>query len=280
MKTGRLILTSREDLIETFKNFYLGKRTDFLVVAYDQNKVNISKFKEDNRFHFIPFISPKGGDIFGQQYRVWIDVVRKFRDVDSWVIHNYDFLCKPCDKEIISNIKDAEYAMIGTAFPVWKEGMRDAHIDTYPFPQSHEFWHHTKNPIDELIDEILMKNYSVEFQGIKTLIGGFSNFIATTAKNLLLLDSEGIRDLKLGGIEQVPHTIWKERGITPIDMRKYYSMKILLDVVHLPFEENYDMLYPVKFWPGQTVDKTVARLNRTYKIKKLIKKFIRYEGRR
>lgn len=283
MKLGRLILTHREDLINQLRDFYLvGERTDFLVIAYDATKkIDTKKFSQSDTFRIIPFSYPEQKEnptMSGRQWRVWIEIAKKFPEIDSWVIHDYDFVTKPSDKEILSHLAPNDYGMIGAAFPVWKPGMANANIDTYPFPQSHRYWHKTPTPAGALVDQTLLKEYPVSFQGIKTLVGGFSNFIASSRINILLLDDHKIDNSKLMGVEQIPHTIWRARGVRPVDMRKFYKTKVLLDVKYIPFSDEYDMLSPVEFWPGKSSPGAKERVkNIEYGLKTLIKKIIRYE---
>ena len=285
MKIGRLILTYREDLINTLHDFYLGKRTNFLVIAYNRATVNPDKFEQSENFKLVPYYGSGGkygqpGGIGGQQYHVWVDVVKKFPEIDGWVIHDYDFIAKPSDADIFSHIAPNEYAMAGTAFPVLLPGMKITDIDTYPFPQSYQYWYQGFNPQKELIRKILMESYPVSSQGIQTIMGGSSDFIATSKVNILLLDDEKISDPELEGAEQIPHTIWRARGIKPVDMRKFYKMKVLLDVQYIPFSDKYDMLNPVKYWPGQKPSSKIVLQNLKYRFKKFIKQLIGYKGYR
>ncbi len=282
MKFGRLILTHREDLINQLKDFYLGgKRTEFLVIACDATKVDTKKFSQNDTFHIVPFLFPgmDGATMTGRQWRVWIEIAKNFPEIDSWVIHDYDFVAKPNDSEILSHLAPNEYAMIGAAFPVWRKGMGYTKIDTYPFPQSHRYWHQNLTLDDTLVNNTLNSAFPVTFQGIKTVVGGFSDFIATSKTNILFLDDPKVNNPKLEGVEQIPHTIWRAMGVRPVDMRNFYKMKVLMDVKYIPFSDEYDMLNPVKFWPGKSIPALRERMkNFEYAFKTLIKKLIRYRG--
>lgn len=279
MKIGRLILTFREDLILRLRDFYVGgDRTDLLVIAYNAGMVDPHKFKTDEKFKLIPYQTPqRSSSISGLQYKIWIDVAKKFPQIEGWVIHDYDFYCKPKDSDLFSHIKEDEYGMIGKAFPIWQEGMGETSIDTYPFPQSHKYWHKTNNPIDKEVDTVLMRTYPVTYGGVTTLMGGYSDCIVTRSKNILLLDDPAFLNLP-GGLEQVPHTVWGTRNVKPVDMRQFYNVRVLMDVLYLPIDNRYDMLNPVKVWDGSKVSFRMKRENLKLKLKKIVKRLIRYEG--
>ena len=280
MKIARLILTFREDLIPTLREFYVGGgRTDLLVIAYNSSLVNAEKFKTDDKFKLVPYVAPKRNSlsISGLQYKVWVDIAKKFPQVEGWVIHDYDFYCNPSDHEIFSHIHEDEYGMIGTAFPIWKEGMEEVSIDTYPFPQSHRYWHVTDNPIDQEVDALVMQTYPTTYGGVTTLMGGYSDFIVTSSKNLLLLDDPVFQNLP-GGLEQVPHSVWHKRNIKAVDFRKFYKVKVLMDVLYVSLSKDYDMLNPIKFWPGSPPDLSSNYQNVRSKIKKVVKQIMGYQG--
>lgn len=283
MKIGRLILTHREDLVNRLRDFYLGARTDFLVIAYNRATVNPEKFRQAEKFKLVPYYGSgekygQPGGIGGQQYHVWVDVVKQFPEIGGWIIHDYDFVAKPSDAEIFSRIGPDEYAMIGTAFPVWQPGMGKTDIDTYPFPQSHRYWHQNLEPQETLIHKILMESYPVSFRGIPTVMGGPNDFVAASRETILLLDDPKVRDPELEGAEQIPHTIWHSRGIRPVDMRKFYTMKVVFDVLYIRLSKKYDMLNPVKYWPGQKPSLKARFQNLKYRSKKFAKQLIGYKG--
>lgn len=282
MKLGRLILTHREDLVHALKNFYLGqKRTDFLVIAHNWKTVDPRKFETGPNFKLVPYYGPSNdGNISGMQWRVWVDVAKQFSGVAGWVIHDYDFLCRPSDIDIFTHVQEDTYGMIGRAFPVWQEGMKDEDVDTYPFPQDHRHWHNVgRGPIDIEVDETLMNAYPYYYQGTKTVLGGYSDFLAVSSRNILLLDDVRIVSLKdVGGLEQVPHTVWSAKGITPVDMRQFYKTKVFMDVIYIPDQAEYDMLNPIKYWPGTALDNKTRIKNLKMKLKRLVKSFIRYQG--
>ena len=287
MKLGRLILTHRKDYIEKLKRFYLdGGRTDFLVIAPNQKTADPSKFVTTDTFHLVPYCGrgerfgqPCG--VSGQQFRVWVDVVKRFPEIEGWVVHDYDFACRVSDKEIMSHVKPNEYAMIGKAFPVWQEGMKENEgIDTYPFIQDHRHTHNQipLGPIDAKVYATLMNAFPHYYHGIRTPLCGYGDFIATSRENFLLLDDPALKDLEFGGIEQVPHTIWGVKGITPVDMHPLYRMKILLDVVYVPMDARYDMIHPAKVWEGESPTLVERWKNSKWKFKNLIKWLIGYHG--
>lgn len=281
MRLGRLILTFREKYIDQLKKFYLDSgRTKFLVVAYNKKTVDPSKFKTTDSFRLVPYCLGEECSATGQQYRVWVDVVRQFPAIEGWVVHDYDFVCRAPDDEIFSHIGANDYAMVGKAFPIWQEGMKDTGVDTYPFAQDHRHWHNDNppNPIRLKVDEILFRSFPYFFQNIKTFFGGYSDFIATTSKNFLLLDDPAIRGLERGGIEQVPHSIWGAKGVKPVDMRSWYKMKVLLDVMYFPMDERYQMIHPAKVWEGESVSLNDRFRNIKWKFKNFIKWLIGYQG--
>ncbi len=283
-KLGRLILADREDIIERLRDFYLEKgRTEFLAVAYNGETVNSQKFQESERFRLIPYKAFDGQvTIFGDRHRVWIEAAKKFPGIDGWVVHDYDFICRPRDEDIFSHIGPNEYGMVGKAFPMWQDGMRKEgeDFDTYPFPQSQRFWgKFSTAPTDEEVENALLNSYPFDFHGIKTILIGYSDFIAASRENILKLDEPRFATV-YGGIERLPHTLWHAKGVSPVDMRQYCKVKVLMDVVYIPMDESYDMLHPVKFWHGISPDLRTRVENAEYGIKTLIKKIIRHRGRK
>lgn len=284
MNLGRLILTFREDIIPQLKEYYLDSgRTNFLVIAYNSKTVDPSKFQDEKNFKMVPYFRKgyqmESNHIMGQQFRVWYGVAKEFPGIDGWVIHDYDLVCKLNDRAIFSHLDENEYALIGAPIPVWQEGMVDSGVDTYPFVQNHKNWHKSTDIIsqsaDRIIDSVLMEAYPFYHQGIKTILGGFGDFLASSSKNILLLDDAKIQNILLGGTEQVPHTIFNAHGIKPVDMRKYCSLKILMDYTYLDLSEPYDIINPVKYWPKGTKPTLKNRLKN--QIKKLRNMF---KGRR
>jgi hypothetical protein len=273
MKTGRLILTFREDIIPPLKKFYSdGNRTDFLVIAYNWATVSPSKFETSDRFSLVPYHPPKGTpSISGLQYKVWVDVAKQFPDVDTWIIQDYDFYCRPTDAEIFAHVGEKEYGMVGKAFPVWQKGMKDIAVDNYPFPEAHKNWHQPNagSAIDDEVDAILLKKYGL-------LYGGYSDFLAVRRSQILLLDNPDFANVR-GGLEVMPHTIWKKNGIEAIDMRKFFKMKVLMDVLYLPITQEYDMINPVKNW-NTGVDLGARFKNIKMNLKKAVKRMIGYQG--
>lgn len=278
-KLGRLILTDREDLIDQLKDFYAGTRTDFLVIVYNRETIDPSKFRTNDTFKLMP---GERGNISDKQHKVWVEVAKHFPDIEAWVTHDYDFVCRPSDADIFRHIASDQYAMIGKAFPIWQEGMKNTNVDIYPFPESYTNWgqQRTEIPDERDFHWFLPRHYPCEFQGVKTFMGGFGDFIATSRKNILLLDDPKLDVITEGGIEQVSHSIWQTYNINPVDMRNFYKVKVLMDVVYIPMDESYDMLHPVKFWPGQKPGSGANRENLKYRIKKLIKQLIGYKGYR
>ena len=274
---GRIILTHREDLIEILKEYYLDSgRTNFLVISYKRDAVNPEKFKGHKGLYFIPFFNDEKSlssqDIAGQQFRAWVTAVRAFPMITHWVIHDYDVVCKVGDKEIMSLVNDEQFAMIGEPIPVWQEGMKDIGLRTFPFPQRHQDWNKPKDALSKsvsnLISSVLMDAYPYYFQGIKTLLGGYGDVVATSSKNLLYLDDPKIKNIHLGGSEQVPHTIFNAHNIKAVDLSKHYKTKMIYDNSYASLDEPYDFIHPVKFWPkGQKAPPLLL-------FKNLVKKFL------
>lgn len=304
MKLGRLILTYREDLIEPMRRFYLGEgRTKFLVIACNKKFVSPGVFKELENFKLVPYEGAgPGGNVPGFQHRVWLDVVKRFPETEAWVIHDYDLVARPSDQDVFGRIKEGEYAMIGRPFPVWQKGMSEVKdVDTYPFPQGHKHWcvprkggkaskiFHTGKlfVLSRDLDPTywtLLEEFPVWFGGVKTFLGGYSDFLATHRKNLLLLDDVRLLAPGVGGHEQVPHTVFALNNVKPVDMRDFYKTKIKMDGQYLPPEvfanSGYDFLHPVKFWPSVGVQPTFGDKlhNEITALKNFLKRAIKYEG--
>lgn len=283
MKRGRCILTHREDLVPALRDFYLASgRTRFLVFAVNPHTVDMKKMAamERDNLRFTAFAFPRPDrtvSMRSRNWRVWVEVAKQFPEIDEWVLHDYDVVVRPGDDDIFSHVKPDEYAMIGTAFPVWQKGMTGAPLDTYPFPQGHHYWFQTDNSDDRAVRDALLASYPVYFQGIKTIAGGYGDFAAVSRTNLLLLDDARLKTPEILGGEQIPHTIWRVRGVKPVDVRKFYKVNVLMDVLYAPWSDEYDFVHPVKYWPGQNVDAATAKQNRMYRLKNFVKRLIRYE---
>lgn len=273
MRIGRLILTHREDLIPNLKDFYLPERTNFLVVAYDKSAVNPSKFMEGENFRLVPYDVHPEFKLNGQQFRVWINVVKMFPQIEAWVVHDYDMIVKPSDKEIMSHIGEKQYGMIGTSFPVWVEGINEKY-DTYPFPQGGRYW--GERPGAFIRFKTLIEVYPTVVGKNRTFYAGYGDFLAARSEYFLLMEENPlIKQVVAGGCEQVPHTVWKAHGIKPVDMTRYYRTKIFLDGRYLStrlFDSKYDLMHPMKFWPG---GKKPSRQDKIFQIKSIIKATIK-----
>jgi hypothetical protein len=277
MTIGRIVLTHREDLIDMLKEYYLESgRTKFLVISYHPTLVDPKKFPEGKNFKLVPFFRPGEKDgsqsIDGQQFRAWVTAVKAYPEITHWVAHDYDVVSKVSDDEIFSRVNDTQFAMIGEPIPIWQEGMVEANVRTFPFPQKHKDWHMPPDALSQsvvkLMNRILMDAYPHYFQGIKTLLGGYGDIIATSSKNFLYLDDPILKNIKKGGGEQVPHTIFGAHGLSAVDLSKYYKVKMAYDNSYSSLDEPYDFIHPVKFWPkGQKAPPLLL-------FKNLVKKFL------
>ncbi len=291
MKLARLIITFREDLIEELRRFYLDeKRTAFLVLACNKESIDISKFKEKDNFHLVYYFGPgPRGSISGLQYHVWLDVLKQFAGFDGWVIHDYDLVCQPTDQEIFSRLKADEYGMIGRAFPVWQPGMGRTDIDTYPFPQGHDYWcvdrrgGQANSSREDQVRKLLLDKFPTYFKNTKTFFGGYGDFLAATTDKLKLLEIPEIRAIKNGGVEQIVHSVLAAHNFSAVDMRRFYKMKIKLDGRYLAPKllfSDYELLHPLKFWPNAGRQPTFrdSIQNKKRILKTFIKRIIGYEG--
>jgi hypothetical protein len=258
MKLGRIILTFREDLIPVLKEYYLdGGRTDFLVIAYNPFEVDPSKFKEASNFRLTPYYEKVETrvekTVDGQQFRVWVKAAKEFPNIEGWVIHDYDLACKPDDKTVFSHVQGGEYGIIGKTIPVWQDGMKEEKLDMFPFTVEQKKFHKAEDfisqSVDSLVDNVLMDSYPYFHQGVKTVLGGFGDFIAISRDSLLLLDDDKIKNITRGGNEQVPFTILAAHKVNAVDMRDFFSTKIFMDYTYLSIDAPYDLLNPVKYWP-------------------------------
>lgn len=269
MRLGRLILTHREDLILTLKNFYLPSRTDFLVIAYDRLNVNPAKFEEGNNFRLVPYETDPKLKLNGQQFRVWTNVVRMFPEIEGWVVHDYDMIAKPNDQEIFQHLGEKNYGMIGTSFPVWVEGMTEQ-FDTYPFPQGHRYWGAGPDLMRPF--QALIEAYPTKVGEKETFYGGYGDFLAARSEYFLLMEENPLlRRVTEGGNEQVPHTVWRAHGVLPVDMTRYYRTKVFVDGRYLPermLYSRYDFLHPLKFWPG---GKRPSERDKIFQLKAILK---------
>ena len=259
MKIGRLILTHREDLILSIRDFYLKNRSEFLVIAYNQNSVRPEKFIETENFKLLPYFG-KGlnGSIAGKQYYIWAQGAKAFPQIDAWVMHDYDVLCKPTDAEIFAHIPVGHYAGLGMPFYMWQEGISQPTTkDIYPF------WYHyvSENVQPEItyfhIKDFLLKRFPLEVEKKETFMCGYGDWVAAYRSQLLLLDDPVLKELETIGSDSVPPTVFAYNGILPVDLRKYFSMYISFDnTLYVPFENKFDISHPVKFWPKGTLKAT------------------------
>ncbi len=101
------------------------------------------------------------------------------------------------------------------------------------------------------VETVLKNNFPVNFQNIPTVLTGYSDFIASFSRDLLLLDNPCLKDLKQTGIDQVAHTIFAYHKLKQVDLRQFFSAEISLDNdLYLPFKNSFDFSHPVKFWPS------------------------------
>jgi hypothetical protein len=273
MKLGRIITCYREDLILQIKDFYLGgNRTDFLVVAYNEEHVDPSKFSQTENFKLVPY---RGRDANGGfiivQWKTWPKTAAMFPEIGFWVLHDYDVLCKPSDSDIQSHIKENEYAMLGSPIILWQEGMPEEDMDCYPFARDYRYWKKVKFlPQDaasiEKFESVLKQNFPKIYKGIPTILCGYGDFLATSSKNLMLLADPRLEPISNGGIEQVPHSVFGYNGIRAVDLREYYSLNISMDnTLYAAFKNKFDISHSVKFWPQGNKPALKLRLKRFIK---------------
>src|SRR6185436_2055653 len=206
MKIGRIILTHRQDLIPDLKKFYLPSRTDFLVIAYDENAIkNPEQFAQEDNFKLVPYPTDPIVKLDGLQFRVWVNVIKKFPQIEAWVVHDYDLIARPSDKEIFSRVGEKEYGMVGSPFPVWVPGIKQR-FDTYPFPQGDRYWC-TRPGMRERFTA-LVEHFPAVVDGQKTFYGGYGDFLAARSEVFLLMDDPRLDPITVGGNEQVEHTVW------------------------------------------------------------------------
>jgi len=278
MKHGRIITTHRQDLILAIKDFYLGSKTQFLVIAYNQDLVDPSKFIESENFKLVPYNAKRpDGRLSIRQWKVWPMAAALFPEIDFWVVHDYDVLCKPGDLDIASHVKPDEYGMVGKPIPLWQEGMPETNLDNLPFPSNYRFWKKKLKTFPsqdiaeiEHFESVLKQSFPNRYDGVTTVLCGFGDFLATSAKNLSLLGDSRLASIQSGGIEQIPHSVFGHAGIRAVDLRQWYSMAISFDsTLSIPFKNNFDISHPVKYWPQG--NKPGIKL----KIKSLIKHLLR-----
>jgi hypothetical protein len=276
MKYGRLILTHRNDLINSLREYYLtSKRTDFLVITYNKDTVDPSAFTTSENFKFIPYFGDEKREvnhINGQQFHAWVTAVKAFPEITHWVIHDYDFICKSTDSDLFLHVRDNEYGMIGDPIPVWQKGMTEAGVRMFPFPVQHKEWNW---PTEETgakevanINQVLMEAFPYTFQGISTLLGGYSDLIVTTRENILLLDDPVLKKIPKGGGEQVPQTVFNAHNISSVDLSGFYKSKLVYDNSYSTIDEPFEFIHPVKFWPEGIQPSLKVRL------KNIVKKII------
>lgn len=254
MKLGRLILTYRQDLIPALKEFYLNSgRSDFLVIAYNSELVDPKGFKETSDFKLEPYVGRgAGGNISGQQFLVWAEVAKKYPKIEGWVIHDYDLLAKPTDAEIFKKLKNHSYASIGKRFANWQTGMTGKTTeDIYPYPYHFISASEQKDEYQMGVEKVLLKHFPVTFQNTPTIMTGYTDFLAAYSSDLALLNNPKLKEIFLGGIDQVVHTVFAHNHLAQIDLRQFFSASISLDDDSpAPFNNNFDFSHPVKFWPS------------------------------
>ena len=269
MRLGRLILTHRQDLISSIKEFYLPSKTNFLVVGYNKKSVNANLFQENENFKMHGYQgNGPSGSLAGRQYVAWAEVARKYPEIDIWVMHDYDVLCKPTDAEMTKYLESGQYGVVGQPFASTKVARsKDEPKDVFPY---------FVKDLDKSIDisdnyayweKELLKLYPIYVHGIKSIFTGNGDLIVGHRDIFLFLEDEHIRSLDNGGAEQVPHTLFAYHGIRPLDLRKYFSIFFSLDNnIYASYNNSYDISHPVKFWSGGAKPS----------LKIVLKKFIAY----
>jgi hypothetical protein len=255
MKIGRLILTHRQDLILPLKNFYLPSKTEFLVLAYNQITVKPDCFEQTKNFKLMPYLGKgAGGSILGQQFLVWADAAKNYPEIDFWIVQDYDILCMPTDIVIASHVGRGQYGMIGNPFAFLRRKNRASQKDVFPFFYKDVPDSLSSSRVYRYLEEELKKIYPLKIEGEECIYTGYGDFLATSKENISLLGEERLRNLKEGGAEQVPHTVFSAKHILPVDLRQFFSMKIILDpTLYVNFNSKYDFSHPVKYWPGSSV---------------------------
>lgn len=239
------------------KDFYLGDKTDFLVIGYNDAYIDPKKFTQSKNFKMLPYKgTDKQGNLAVVQWRVWPALASQFPEIDFWVVHDYDVICKPTDRSIASHVEPNQYAMLGKPIPLWQPGMPEQDVaDSFPFSPGYRFWKKVQMQPQvaadsEIFEGTLRKNFPNFFQGLPTILCGYGDILATYSKNLLLLSDPRLNPINRGGIEQVPHSVFGYFGLTAVDLRSWYSLHVSLDnTLYVSFNNKFDISHPVKYWP-------------------------------
>jgi len=238
------------------------------VVAYNQFSVNPKGFEQFENFKLYPYLG-KGaqGSIFGQMFLVWGDLAKTFPEIDFWIFHDYDVLVKPRDSEIFELVKPGNYGMIGKPFNYSLKTIEQSSAEAlYPFPKK-GLLYSLGNANYKYLESELLKNYPVNQEGQNVVLTGYGDFLAAYSKDLLLFTNGNLKNLKNGGSEQAPHTVFGHCGIRPVDISEHFSCFVSVDnTLYGKFESNYDISHPVKFWPGLKPAPFKLRLKRMVKM--------------
>lgn len=267
-----MILTHRKDLIDQIRQHYLGKFSDFLVIAYNSSTVDVSDFTESENFKLVPYYGNgekigKPGNLAARQWAVWPEVSKLYPEIETWIIHDYDLLCRVADSDLASRVGADEFGIIGKPFKMWQPGMSDGNLDIYPFLNI-EYKKLTKifSSVNEQVYSVLIENYSVNEGLIKTIYMGYGDILVVHAGTLQLLNDPILKQIEVGGIEHVFHNVFLKNNLRPIDLRKYYSMKILLEWIHINFNNKYEISHPIKYWPKGEGESAVGFLKNKLKL--------------
>ena len=153
-KIARLILLPAEKYINEIIRFY-GSRSAHLVIAYNADSFTPSKT------YPVPLISYAGvgaetarefsfpekiaAHPLGTQWRVYAKAAAAFPEIEQWVIHDYDVLCKPTDRDLCEKVPAGHYGTLGLPIPRYRPGINAAAWRKKTWPYTHmpyeNLWH-------------------------------------------------------------------------------------------------------------------------------------------
>jgi len=258
---GRLILVPAEIMLPGLIDYY-KHRSDFLVIGY--NKDNFSP----SRSYPVPLIPYRGvgreiavkygfgegaaGHPLGTVWRRASTLDQTFPEIQFWIIHDYDVVCKPHDREIADVVPENCYGMIGLPIPRYKPAIDETAFESSTFPFTHQTYRTLWHAADEMTArndhnflDVLENEFPFIQNGITTVLCGYGDIIAAPVNLLRCLRDKRLDPIEIGGIEQVIHNIAFHNHFKPFDLSKAFRTRVHFSALSW-FADSDQIIHPLK----------------------------------
>lgn len=258
---ARLILVPRQDVLDRVVDLY-SSRTSFLILGYNEetftprapSDVGLVPYRGVSAELVKRWDFPTAwvGHPLGTTWKTWISAGRMFPDVERWVIHDYDLICRPRDEDLVGHVPTDSYGMIGTPVPRYKPGIDASRFAnrTYPFVHSRyeRLWYGEDELNTRVVDKlfsVLEREYPFDVNGVTSALCGYGDLVVLPRDILVKLGDPALEEIEVGGIEQVVHCVARAAGYHPVDLSRVFRTRVRFTPM-VWFSNKDEIVHPVK----------------------------------